>query len=68
MLQPKKTRKFIDRKRDNPVTFRLVSRSQHDPLVADENAPQKVLLEVDSNAKSKVSFLKQVKRVVKLSS
>ncbi|XP_055904916.1 protein LTV1 homolog [Eupeodes corollae] len=34
---------FIDRKKS--VTFHLVHRSQHDPLVADENAPQRVLLE-----------------------
>ncbi|GJQ82440.1 hypothetical protein Trydic_g11854 [Trypoxylus dichotomus] len=38
---PKK-KKFIDRK--NAVTFHLVHRSQQDPLVADENAPQRVLI------------------------
>ncbi|KAI4468956.1 low-temperature viability protein ltv1-related [Holotrichia oblita] len=38
---PKK-KKFIDRK--NAVTFHLVHRSQQDPLVADENAPQRVLM------------------------
>lgn len=37
---PKK--KFIDKK--NSVTFHLVHRSQQDPLVADENAPQRVLV------------------------
>ncbi|CAG0889161.1 unnamed protein product [Darwinula stevensoni] len=37
-------KKFIDRK--NAVTFRLVHRSQQDPLVADETAPEHVLLEV----------------------
>lgn len=39
---PKKKR-FIDKK--NAITFRLVSRSQKDPLAADETAPQHVLLE-----------------------
>ncbi|GAB6020533.1 hypothetical protein CHUAL_003216 [Chamberlinius hualienensis] len=38
---PKK--KFIDKK--NSVTFRLVHRSQRDPLVADEAAPQHVLVQ-----------------------
>lgn len=42
-LQPKgKTKKFIDKK--NAVTFHLVHRSQKDPLVADETAPQRVLV------------------------
>jgi len=42
-LQPKgKTKKFIDKK--NSVTFHLVHRSQKDPLVADETAPQRVLV------------------------
>lgn len=40
--QPKK--KFIDKK--NSVTFRLVNRSQQDPLYVDETAPQNVLLPV----------------------
>ncbi|KAL3286944.1 hypothetical protein HHI36_001430 [Cryptolaemus montrouzieri] len=40
---PKK-KKFIDKKR--AVTFQLVHRSQQDPLVADENAPQRVLLPI----------------------
>ncbi|EGI59157.1 Protein LTV1-like protein, partial [Acromyrmex echinatior] len=41
--QPKgKTKKFIDKK--NSVTFHLVHRSQKDPLVADETAPQRVLV------------------------
>ncbi|XP_030560424.1 protein LTV1 homolog [Drosophila novamexicana] len=34
---------YIDRKK--AVTFHLVHRSQHDPLVTDETAPQRVLLE-----------------------
>lgn len=37
-----KTKKFIDKK--NAVTFHLVHRSQKDPLVADETAPQRVLV------------------------
>lgn len=42
-LQPKgKTKRFIDKK--NSVTFHLVHRSQRDPLVADETAPQRVLV------------------------
>ncbi|XP_068894561.1 protein LTV1 homolog [Tenebrio molitor] len=39
---PKKTRKFIDKKK--AISFQLVHRSQQDPLIADENAPQRVLL------------------------
>ncbi|CAK9821113.1 Protein LTV1 homolog [Anthophora plagiata] len=39
-----KTRKFIDKK--NSVTFHLVHRSQKDPLIADETAPQRVLVPV----------------------
>lgn len=47
LFQPKKTkRRFIDKK--NSVTFHLVHRSQQDPLIADETAPQHVLME--SNA------------------
>lgn len=42
-FQPKgKTKKFIDKK--NSVTFHLVHRSQKDPLIADETAPQRVLV------------------------
>lgn len=39
----KTKRKFIDKK--NAITFRLVHRSQRDPLIADEDAPQLVLVE-----------------------
>ncbi|XP_077302783.1 LTV1 ribosome biogenesis factor isoform X2 [Arctopsyche grandis] len=39
----KTKKKFIDKK--NAVTFHLVHRSQRDPLVADETAPQHVLVE-----------------------
>ncbi|XP_013137880.1 PREDICTED: protein LTV1 homolog [Papilio polytes] len=41
-----KTKKFIDRKK--AVTFNLVHRSQRDPLIADENAPQRVLVPVNA--------------------
>lgn len=37
-------KKFIDKK--SAVTFRLVNRSQHDPLYVDETAPQQVLVPV----------------------
>uniref|UniRef100_A0A182YA34 Protein LTV1 homolog n=1 Tax=Anopheles stephensi TaxID=30069 RepID=A0A182YA34_ANOST len=37
-------KKFIDKK--TAVTFRLVNRSQHDPLYVDETAPQHVLVPV----------------------
>lgn len=49
---PKK-KKFIDRK--NAVTFHLVHRSQQDPLIADENAPQHVLLPASFDKKTKDS-------------
>ncbi|XP_046643662.1 protein LTV1 homolog isoform X1 [Daphnia pulicaria] len=39
-----KTKKFIDKK--NAVTFNLVHRSQKDPLAADEQAPQRVLVPI----------------------
>nr|CAG4637137.1 EOG090X08PQ [Ceriodaphnia reticulata]SVE73027.1 EOG090X08PQ [Ceriodaphnia reticulata] len=39
-----KTKKFIDKK--NAVTFNLVHRSQKDPLAADEEAPQRVLVPI----------------------
>lgn len=39
---PKNKRKFIEKK--NSVTFHVVHRSQHDPLVTDETAPQNVLV------------------------
>lgn len=46
MFQPKgKSKKFIDKK--NSVTFQLVHRSQKDPLVADEDAPQRIFMPVE---------------------
>lgn len=35
-------RKFIDKKK--AITFQLVHRSQHDPLIADETAGERVLV------------------------
>jgi len=39
---PKTKKKFIEKK--NSVTFHVVHRSQHDPLITDETAPQHVLV------------------------
>lgn len=56
-----KAKKFIDKK--NSVTFHLVHRSQRDPLVADETAPQRVLVPVESQpAKSEKKNLDDEKR------
>ncbi|EFA07437.1 protein LTV1 homolog [Tribolium castaneum] len=44
-----KTRKFIDKKK--AITFQLVHRSQQDPLIADENAPQRVLVPIHEKEK-----------------
>jgi len=41
--------KFIDRKRDVLHTFKVVARSQQDPLAADESAPQAVLQSTQEN-------------------
>lgn len=41
-----KTKKFIDKK--NAVTFHLVHRSQQDPLITDETAPQHVLVQSET--------------------
>ena len=42
---PRKKGKFIDKKK--AVSFRLVHRSQRDPLAADSDAPQHVLQPMD---------------------
>ncbi|XP_014479763.1 PREDICTED: protein LTV1 homolog [Dinoponera quadriceps] len=47
-----KTRRFIDKK--NSVTFHLVHRSQKDPLVADETAPQRVLVPAGDTQAAKI--------------
>ncbi|XP_014278063.1 protein LTV1 homolog [Halyomorpha halys] len=54
-----KKKKFIDKK--NSVTFRLLHRSQKDPLVTDQDAPQFVLQEIedkpkDSNEEEKLKY------------
>ena len=46
---PKKARPWIDKKK--AVTFKLISRTQKDPLIVDEDAPQHVLEEVISKPK-----------------
>ncbi|XP_066593946.1 protein LTV1 homolog [Prorops nasuta] len=48
-----KSKKFIDKK--NSVTFHLVHRSQKDPLIADEKAPQRVLVPVQDPQAGKSS-------------
>jgi protein LTV1 len=35
-------RKFIDKKKS--ITFKVVHRSQHDPLIADDTAGERVLV------------------------
>jgi protein LTV1 len=35
-------RKFLDKK--NAITFQLVHRSQHDPLIADDTVGERVLV------------------------
>ncbi|KAG5671975.1 hypothetical protein PVAND_002139 [Polypedilum vanderplanki] len=42
----RKKRPFIDKKK--AITFRLVNRSQQDPLIVDEKAPQHVLVPVNN--------------------
>ncbi|KAJ8931610.1 hypothetical protein NQ314_015472 [Rhamnusium bicolor] len=50
--------KKIDKKK--AVTFQLVHRSQQDPLVVDENAPQRVLLPVEGkDAKGREKILEE---------
>ncbi|XP_017461061.1 PREDICTED: protein LTV1 homolog [Rhagoletis zephyria] len=49
----KSKKAFIDRK--NALTFHLVHRSQHDPLVVDDTAPQRVLVEAVSQKHTKTS-------------
>ncbi|KAJ8978701.1 hypothetical protein NQ317_015949 [Molorchus minor] len=53
-----KTKK-IDKKK--AVSFQLVHRSQQDPLIADENAPQRVLIPVeDKESNSKLIKTKRL--------
>lgn len=51
-----KKKKFIDKK--SAVTFRLLHRSQKDPLVTDENAPQHVLHQLEDKHDKKSELLK----------
>ncbi|XP_053962003.1 protein LTV1 homolog [Anastrepha ludens] len=51
---------FIDRK--NAVTFHLVHRSQHDPLVTDDTAPQHVLVEALPQSISNTDSVNAAKR------
>lgn len=51
VFQPK-LKKFIDKKK--AITFHVVHRSQHDPLIVDEKAPQHVLVPVNTETSSKV--------------
>ena len=45
-----KKKKFIDKKREETVTFSLIHRSQKDPLAADDEAPQMVLLPIGESS------------------
>ncbi|XP_063848884.1 protein LTV1 homolog [Scylla paramamosain] len=49
----KKGRRFLDKRRDVLHTFKVVSRSQRDPLVADPEAPQAVLHPAQDSANHK---------------
>ncbi|XP_071524131.1 protein LTV1 homolog isoform X2 [Panulirus ornatus] len=49
MSQGKKGKRFIDKRRDVLHTFKVVARSQRDPLAADEAAPQAVLQPSEQN-------------------
>ena len=46
-FQPGRKTKFIDKK--SSVTFHLVHRSQRDPLQADDEAPQHVLMPLQTS-------------------
>ncbi|RXG61954.1 Protein LTV1-like protein [Armadillidium vulgare] len=54
----KKKRKFIDKRVDKVLSFKIVQRSQKDPLVADESAPQGVLVEAGNSKDDKEELLK----------
>lgn len=56
ILQPKgNKRSFIDKKK--AVSFHLVHRSQRDPLITDETAPQHVLVESKNHEVSEHHFI-----------
>lgn len=56
LLQPKNKKKFIEKK--NALTFHVVHRSQHDPLITDQTAPQHVLVPQQSTQPKGVSVLR----------
>src|SRR6218665_3006055 len=53
---PKNKKNFIDKK--NSVTFRLVQRTQNDPLFVDPDAPQYVLIEKKTQEQVEIDFEK----------
>ena len=55
----KKTKQFIDKKK--ATTYSVQHRSQRDPLQADEDAPQHILLPVDGNFSEEVQKEEQKK-------
>ncbi|XP_039294043.1 protein LTV1 homolog isoform X2 [Nilaparvata lugens] len=57
---PKQKKRYIDKK--NAVTFHLVHRSQQDPLVTDEKAPQHVLVQQESKESKKVDQKEEQKK------
>ncbi|XP_056264384.1 protein LTV1 homolog [Pseudoliparis swirei] len=56
-MPPRKKKSFIEKKK--AVTFHLVHRSQKDPLVADENAPQHVLLAATKDTEKRQEELRE---------
>ncbi|RZF37679.1 hypothetical protein LSTR_LSTR003090 [Laodelphax striatellus] len=60
MPKPKQKKRFIDKK--NAVTFHLVHRSQQDPLVTDEKAPQHVLVQQETKESKKVDPKEEQKK------
>lgn len=60
-IQPKaKKRAFIDKKK--AVTFQLVHRSQRDPLITDETAPQHVLVESTSREDERAKRIEEQRK------
>jgi len=61
-----KKKKFIDKKREETVTFSLIHRSQKDPLAADDEAPQRLLLPISettgSRSKEELEKIKEEER------
>ena len=55
-------KKFIDKKREETVTFSLIHRSQKDPLAADDEAPQMVLLPTSSTNPEDLAKVKEEER------